>query len=65
LLDIEDRLKDVNKLEYYIPSSIPPEVLAYSSQIDQLGVGKAGKLGGLILGLEADKETGKTSVKLQ
>jgi urease accessory protein len=56
---------DVNKLEYYLPSNIPPEVLVYSSNIDQLGVGKAGKLGALILRLEKDKENGKTSVKNQ
>lgn len=58
-------VEDVNKLEYYIPSSIPPEVLAYGSKLDQLGVGKAGKLGALILGLEKDKDNGKTSVKKQ
>ncbi|MGH9876051.1 MAG: urease accessory protein UreD [Nitrososphaerales archaeon] len=65
LLNDEKGLEDVNKLEYYIPLRIPPEVLAYDSKLDQLGVGKAGKLGGLILGLEADKVTGKTSVKQQ
>ncbi len=57
--------EDVNKLEYYIPSDIPPEVLAYSSNLDQLGVGKAGKLGALILRLEKDRDNGKTSVKRQ
>lgn len=65
LLDAEKPLEDVNKPEYYIPSSIPPEVLAYSSQLDQLGVGKAGKLGGLILGLEKDETSNKTAVKQQ
>lgn len=65
LLSDEKGPEDVNKLEYYIPSSIPPEVLAYDSKLDQLDIGKAGKLGGLILGLEADKDTGKTSVKQQ
>ncbi|MGI0012040.1 MAG: urease accessory protein UreD [Nitrososphaera sp.] len=65
MLNDEKGLEDVNKLEYYIPLRIPPEVLAYDSKLDQLGVGKAGKLGGLILGLEADKVTGKTSVKQQ
>lgn len=67
LLDAEKPLEeqDVNKLEYYIPSSIPPEVLAYGSKLDQLGVGKAGKLGGLILRLEKDETSGKTAVKQQ
>lgn len=65
LLDAEKSLEDVNKLEYYVPSSIPPEVLAYASTLDQLGVGKAGKLGGLILKLEKDEVSGKTAVKQQ
>lgn len=67
LLDAEKPLEehDVNKLEYYLPSSIPPEVLAYSSKLDQLGVGKPGKLGGLILKLEKDDTTGRTTVKQQ
>lgn len=55
----------VNDLEYYIPASTPPEVAAYGSKIDQLGVGKAGKLGALILRLEREEQTGKTSVKDQ
>jgi urease accessory protein len=57
--------EDLNKLEYYIPSNIPPEVQAYGSKLDQLGVGKAGKLGAIVLRLEKDKESGKTSVKRQ
>jgi urease accessory protein len=55
----------VNDLEYYIPESIPPEVQVYGSKLDQLGVGNPGKLGGLILRLERDKQSGKTSVKEQ
>ena len=27
-----------DKLEYYIPKDIPPEVLIYGSDLDQLGV---------------------------
>lgn len=54
-----------DKLEYYIPRDIPPEVLAYGSDLDQLGVGKAGKLGALVLKFEKDKGSGKTSVKDQ
>ena len=69
-LDVEKHMTvkvedDVNKLEYYLPPEIPSEVLAYGFELDQLGVGKAGKLGGLILRLEKDKENGKTMVKRQ
>lgn len=62
---VKEDKQDVNKLEYYLPPSIPPEVAAYESKIEQLGVGKAGKLGALVLGLEADRHTGRTSVKTQ
>lgn len=53
------------ELEHYTPKVVPPEVLAYGSSLAQLGVGKAGKLGALVLRLEEDKSTGKTSVKEQ
>jgi urease accessory protein len=53
------------ELEHYTPKSVPPEVLAYGSTLAQLGVGKAGKLGALVLRLEQDKSNGKTSVKEQ
>src|SRR5918912_44698 len=53
------------ELEYYTPKHVPPEVLAYGSNLAQLGVGKAGKLGALVLRLEQDKSSGKTSVKEQ
>jgi urease accessory protein len=53
------------ELEHYTPKAIPPEVLAYGSSLAQLGVGKAGKLGALVLRLEQDKDSGKTSVKEQ
>jgi urease accessory protein len=53
------------ELEHYTPKIVPPEVLAYGSTLAQLGVGKAGKLGALILRLEQDKSNGKTSVKEQ
>ena len=55
----------MSNLEFYIPDDIPPEVLAYGSEIKQLGVGKAGKIGALILRLEQDLERGKTVVKEQ
>jgi urease accessory protein len=53
------------ELEHYTPKDVPPEVLAYGSSLAQLGVGKAGKLGALVLRLEEDKSNGKTSVKEQ
>src|SRR5919204_52079 len=53
------------ELEHYTPKEVPPELLAYGSSLSQLGVGKAGKLGALVLRLEEDKSTGKTSVKEQ
>ena len=53
------------ELKHYTPKSVPPEVLVYSSDLAQLGVGKAGKLGALVLRLEQDKSNGKTSVKEQ
>ena len=55
----------MNNLEFYIPVDTPPEVLAYDSELKQLEVGKAGKLGALTLGLEGDLERGKTVVKEQ
>ncbi len=60
-----DQGHDENKLEYYIPTNIPPEVLAYGFHLEQLDVGRAGKLGGLILRLEKDKVNGRTTVKRQ
>jgi urease accessory protein len=53
------------ELEHYTPKAVPPEVLAYDSPLAQLGVGKVGKLGALVLRLEQDKSNGKTSVKEQ
>src|ERR671920_658858 len=53
------------ELEHHTPKAVPPEVLAYDSPLPQLGVGKAGKLGALVLRLEQDKSNGKTSVKEQ
>jgi urease accessory protein len=53
------------ELEHYTPKVVPPEVLSYGSTLAQLGVGKAGKLGALVLKLEQDKSNGKTSVKEQ
>ena len=53
------------ELEHHTPKEVPPEILAYDSPLAQLGVGKAGKLGALVLRLEQDKDNGKTSVKEQ
>ena len=55
----------MSNFEFYIPDDIPPEVLAYGSELKQLGVGKAGKIGALTLRFEQDLERGKTVVKEQ
>jgi urease accessory protein len=55
----------MENLEFYIPEDIPPEVLAYGSVLSQLGVGKAGKVGALVLKLEHDPGRQKTVAKEQ
>jgi urease accessory protein len=55
----------VENLEFYIPDNIPPEILAYGSVLSQLGVGKAGKVGALVLRLEHDADRQKTVAKEQ
>jgi urease accessory protein len=55
----------MSSLEFYTPDDIPPEVLAYGSELRQLQVGRAGKIGALTLLLEQDQERGKTVVKEQ
>lgn len=52
-------------LENLTPDDIPPEILLYDSVISQLGVGKAGKLGGLSLRFEKDSYNEKTAIKEQ
>jgi urease accessory protein len=55
----------VKDLHYYIPDDIPQEVLYYDSELSQLGVGKAGKLGALVLLLEKNAKVNKTVIKEQ
>jgi urease accessory protein len=55
----------VENLEFYTPGNIPPEILAYGSVLSQLGVGKAGKVGALVLRLEHDPDRQKTVAKEQ
>jgi urease accessory protein len=55
----------MENLEFYIPEDIPPEILAYGSVLSQLGVGKAGKVGALVLKLEHDPGRQKTVAKEQ
>ncbi|MGZ5549520.1 MAG: urease accessory protein UreD [Nitrososphaeraceae archaeon] len=52
-------------LQYFIPDDIPQEVLSYESELSQLGVGKAGKLGALFLLLEKNDKVNKTVIKEQ
>jgi urease accessory protein len=55
----------MNSLEFYTPNDIPPEIEAYGSELKQLHVGRAGKIGALTLLLEQDQQRGKTVVKEQ
>jgi urease accessory protein len=55
----------VKDLQYFIPDDIPQEVLYYESELSQLGVGKAGKLGALVLLLEKNAKVNKTVIKEQ
>jgi len=50
---------------FYTPDDIPPEILSYESEFRRLKVGRAGKIGALMLKLEKDPETRKTIVKDQ
>lgn len=61
---IENRSSDdTSSSDFYIPSDTPPEVLEYGSELQQLEVGRAGKIGALILKLEYDNERKKTIVR--
>ena len=55
----------MKELQYFIPDDIPQEVLSYESELSQLGVGKAGKLGALYLLLENNDKVNKTVIKEQ
>lgn len=55
----------VYNLSYCTPDKIPAEVLNYDSALEQMGVGKSGKLGILQLKLENDPIICKTSIKYQ
>ena len=55
----------MKELQYFIPDDIPQEVLSYESELSQLGVGKAGKLGALYLLLEKNDQVNKTVIKEQ
>jgi urease accessory protein len=55
----------LKELQYFIPDDIPQEVLSYESELSQLGVGKAGKLGALFLLLEKNDKVNKTVIKEQ
>ena len=53
-----------NNLEYSTPDELPSEIQAYDAKVDQLGVGKSGKVGILDLELQKD-DSGKTVVTKQ
>ncbi|MGH9965554.1 MAG: urease accessory protein UreD [Nitrososphaeraceae archaeon] len=54
---------DTSSPDFYIPSDTPPEVLAYGSDLQQLEVGRSGKLGALTVKLEDDSDRRKTIVR--
>ncbi len=49
--------------EFYIPDDIPPEVLAYEAKLEQLDIGRPGKIGLLSLLLEKDTTEDRTVIK--
>jgi urease accessory protein len=55
----------MDNISFFVPDDIPPEVLAYGSNLSQLGVGSAGKLGAITLKLELEPQTQKTVLKEQ
>jgi len=54
-----------DNLAFYVPEDIPPEVLAYDSKLSQLGVGRAGKLGAIVLRMEYEPHRQRTVAKEQ
>ncbi|MHA7646798.1 urease accessory protein UreD [Nitrosopumilus sp. S4] len=54
----------MNNLKHYTPDDIPKEIQMYESKVNQLGVGKTGKVGIINLELQAD-DTGKTVITKQ
>ena len=55
----------MDSISFFVPDDIPPEVLEYGSNLSQLGVGSAGKLGAIILKLELEPQRQKTVLKEQ
>ena len=54
-----------DNLAFYVPEDIPLEVLAYDSKLSQLGVGRAGKLGAIVLRMEYEPHMQRTVAKEQ
>ena len=54
-----------DNLAFYVPEDIPLEVLAYDSKLSQLGVGRAGKLGAIVLRMEYEPHRQWTVAKEQ
>jgi urease accessory protein len=52
----------MSEIQYYTPDDIPPEVAAYGQKLDQLEIGRAGKIGALVLKLENDSQRNKTVI---
>ena len=58
-------MNDPNSLHYYLAQNTPQEILKYDSKLNQLSVGKAGKLGAIDLLLEGNPDINKTTIKKQ
>ena len=58
-------MNDPSSLNYYLAPDIPKEILEYDSKLNQLSVGKAGKLGAIDLVLEKNSHVNKTVLKKQ
>ena len=54
-----------DNLAFYVPEDIPLEVFAYDSKLSQLGVGRAGKLGAIVLRMEYEPHRQRTVAKEQ
>ncbi len=55
----------MQSIKFFTPDDLPSEIIAYDSEVKQLGVGSVGKLGYLSLGLKRDQHTGKTIIEEQ
>jgi urease accessory protein len=65
MLLLKGKVDLMTSLEFYTPDDIPSEVQVYGSELQQLQVGREGKIGAITLLLEQDQERKKTVIKEQ